>query len=105
MCIRDRVTATGVSPLTVLFPMVITFGVAILGLRRFSPLLHRAMHQLHERDGGHAAMLGMILLVGWAFQALGGLAGITGAYLAGLAFASSPLSLYTHLTLPTILRV
>ena len=86
------VTSTGVSPLTVMLPMAITLGMAILGLRRFSPYLHRAMDQLHARGGGHAAMLGMILLVGWAFQALGGLAGITGAYLAGLAFASSPLA-------------
>lgn len=86
------VTTTGVSPLTVILPMVITLGVAIVGLRRFTPYLHGAMNHLHLRGGGHAAMLGLILLVGWTFQALGGLAGITGAYLAGLAFASSPLA-------------
>lgn len=86
------VTTTGISPLTVILPMAMTLGVAVIGLRRFSPYLHGAMHHLHLRGGGHAAMLGLILLAGWAFQALGGLAGITGAYMAGLAFASSPLA-------------
>ena len=85
-------SATGSSPLLVLVPMALTLGVAAVVLRRFSPHMHTAMHHLHLRGGGHAGMLGTILLVGWAFQALGGLAGITGAYLAGLAFASSPLA-------------
>ena len=37
-------------------------------------------------------MLGFVLLVAWGFERLGGLAGITGAYVAGLALAGSPLA-------------
>jgi Kef-type K+ transport system membrane component KefB len=85
-------SATGGSPLLVLVPMAVTLAVSALAMRRLAPRLHAVMAHLHGRGGGHAAMLGTILLVGWTFQVLGGLAGITGAYLVGLAFAASPVA-------------
>jgi Kef-type K+ transport system membrane component KefB len=73
--------------------MAITIGLAVLGLRYLPDYLHRAADHLHIRGGGGlAAMFGFVLLVAWAFERLGGLAGITGAYVAGLALSGSPLA-------------
>jgi Kef-type K+ transport system membrane component KefB len=47
------------------------------------------MAHLHGRGGGLAATVGFVLAASWAIQAFGGLAGITGAYVAGLALARS----------------
>jgi Kef-type K+ transport system membrane component KefB len=72
--------------------MVVTIGVAVAGLRFLPGHLHRVVDHLHLRGGGLAAMFGFVLLVAWGFERLGGLAGITGAYVAGLALAGSPLA-------------
>jgi Kef-type K+ transport system membrane component KefB len=85
-------TGRGAAPAAVLIPMLITVVVAALALRHLPVHLHRALHALHLRGGGLAAALGFVLLVAWAFERFGGLAGITGAYVAGLALAGSPLS-------------
>jgi Kef-type K+ transport system membrane component KefB len=85
-------TSTGSSPLMALLPMVATLVVAALALRWLPNHLSSIIERLHLRGGGLAATLGFILAVGWAFQTLGGLAAITGAYVAGLALAGSPLA-------------
>lgn len=85
-------TTAGSSPLGVLVPMAVTIAVAAIGLRVLPGHLHRVVDNLHLRGGGLAAMLGFVLLVAWGFERLGGLAGITGAYVAGLALAGSPLA-------------
>jgi Kef-type K+ transport system membrane component KefB len=85
-------TSAGSSPFGVLVPMVVTIGVAVAGLRFLPGHLHRVVDHLHLRGGGLAAMFGFVLLVAWGFERLGGLAGITGAYVAGLALAGSPLA-------------
>jgi Kef-type K+ transport system membrane component KefB len=72
--------------------MLATVVIAALALRHLPGHLHRVMHALHVRGGGLAAALGFVLLVAWAFERFGGLAGITGAYVAGLALAGSPMS-------------
>ena len=82
----------GASPTAVLVPMTITVVIAALALRFLPSRLHGVLNVLHGRGGGLAASLGFVLLVAWAFQAFGGLAGITGAYVAGLALAGSPLA-------------
>ncbi|HZC33039.1 MAG TPA: cation:proton antiporter, partial [Candidatus Bathyarchaeia archaeon] len=73
-------------------PMLVTVLVAGLALRHLPNHLHRVVDHLHLRGGGLAAMLGFVLLVAWAFEHLGGLAGITGAYVAGLGLSGSPLA-------------
>jgi Kef-type K+ transport system membrane component KefB len=85
-------TTSGSSLVGLIVPMVVTIGVAALGLRHLPDHLHRVVGHLHLRGGGLAATFGFILLVAWAFEHLGGLAGITGAYVAGLALAESPLA-------------
>lgn len=83
-------TTSGASLLGLFVPMAVTLVVAALGLRHLPGHLHRVVDHLHVRGGGLAAMVGFVLLVAWAFERLGGLAGITGAYVAGLALAESP---------------
>ncbi len=85
-------TTVGGSPLTALVPMVVTLVIAALALRWLPDHLSTIVERLHLRGGGLAATLGFILAVGWAFQTLGGLAAITGAYVAGLALAGSPMA-------------
>jgi Kef-type K+ transport system membrane component KefB len=84
--------SAGSSPIGVLVPMLVTVLVAGLALRHLPNHLHRVVDHLHLRGGGLAAMLGFVLLVAWAFEHLGGLAGITGAYVAGLGLSGSPLA-------------
>ena len=85
-------TTSGSSLLGLFVPMALTLIVAAIGLRHLPGHLHRVVEHFHVRGGGLAAMVGFVLLVAWAFERLGGLAGITGAYVAGLALAESPLA-------------
>ena len=84
--------SAGSSPIGVVVPMLVTVIVAGIALRHLPIHLHRVVDHLSLRGGGLAAMLGFVLLVAWAFEHLGGLAGITGAYVAGLGLAGSPLA-------------
>jgi len=85
-------TSSGGSPLLTLGPMVATLAVAAIALKWLPGHISFVVERLHLRGGGLAATLGFILAVGWAFQTLGGLAAITGAYVAGLVLAGSPLA-------------
>jgi Kef-type K+ transport system membrane component KefB len=85
-------TSRASSPQSVIVPMVVTVGIAALALRHLPGSLHRIVAQLHVRGGGLAAVLGFVLIVAWLFERFGGLAGITGAYVAGLVLAGSPLA-------------
>lgn len=83
------VTGTG-SPLASLGAMAaVGIGTAIVAIvgRRWLP---RLLQLLESVGGGLPALLGFVLAAAWAYQALGGLAGITGAYFAGLLLAGSP---------------
>jgi Kef-type K+ transport system membrane component KefB len=66
------------------------FPVAIL-LGRFviSPVIRR-LAAGHEKEAGLALILAVVFLYAWAAEALGGLAAITGAYVAGLLIAQWP---------------
>jgi Kef-type K+ transport system membrane component KefB len=85
-------TSAGGSPLLTLGPMIATLVIAALALKWLPDHISAVVERLHLRGGGLAATLGFILAVGWAFQTLGGLAAITGAYVAGLVLAGSPLA-------------
>jgi Kef-type K+ transport system membrane component KefB len=85
-------TSAGGSPLLTLIPMVATLAIAGIALRWLPDHISGVVERLHLRGGGLAATLGFVLAVGWAFQTLGGLAAITGAYVAGLVLAGSPLA-------------
>lgn len=82
-------TAAGSNLLGAIIPMALTI-LAVWVILRWLPVhLGRAIETLHLRGGGLAAMLGLVLAFAWAVQAFGGLAGITGAYVAGLALSGS----------------
>jgi len=84
--------STGSSPVAVMVPMAVTIVAAVVALKVLPPHLHRILDVLHIRGGGLAATLGFVLLIAWGFEKFGGLAGITGAYVAGLALAGSPMA-------------
>ena len=82
-------TSAGSNLLVAIVPMGLTIvGVSVV-LRWMPVHLGRAIEMLHLRGGGLAAMLGLVLAFAWAVQTFGGLAGITGAYVAGLALSGS----------------
>ena len=83
---------SGASPFAVMIPMAVTLVIALVALKHLPNHLHRLIGSLDIRGGGLAAALGFVLLIAWAFEYLGGLAGITGAYFAGLALAGSPIA-------------
>jgi Kef-type K+ transport system membrane component KefB len=85
-------TSSGGSPLLTLVPMVATLVIAGIAIKWLPTHISGIVERLHLRGGGLAATLGFVLAVGWAFQTLGGLAAITGAYVAGLVLAGSPLA-------------
>ena len=82
----------GVSPLLTIVPMAVTLTASAVTIKLFGSRLAAAIGHLHLRGGGSAAAVALVLAAAWAFQALGGLAGITGAYLAGFALAESPVA-------------
>jgi Kef-type K+ transport system membrane component KefB len=70
--------------------MLLYIGVAIaLGLALL-PRLSRKINSLPVSQGLIAFTMVVILLYGWTAEEIGKMAAITGAFLAGLAFAQSP---------------
>jgi Na+:H+ antiporter len=91
--VADVSGSAGSTPVAALVPMIATVVIATLALRHLSQYLHGIFDRLHfHGEGGLAAALGFVLLVAWAFETFGGLAGITGAYVAGLALSGSSMA-------------
>ncbi|MCC7358269.1 MAG: cation:proton antiporter [Anaerolineales bacterium] len=65
-------------------------GATLLGFSLI-PWLMRRVHRWPIAQGLVSFAIVVVLLYAWAAEALGGVAAITGAFLAGLAFARSPL--------------
>ena len=80
------------SPWLVIVPMALTLGVSAVVIKLIGSRASTAIGHLHAHGGGNAAVVALVLLAAWAFQVLGGLAGITGAYIAGFALAESPVA-------------
>ncbi len=64
--------------LVLFFPIAIVAGVVVL-----RPLV-RWINEHHAREAGFALIMALVLVYAWAAESLGGLAAITGAYLAGI---------------------
>ncbi len=80
-------TGKGEDLVITLVRLVAFFPVAILlGRLVISPLLRR-LSRGHEKEAGLALVLAVVFLYAWAAEALGGLAAITGAYVAGVLIA------------------
>lgn len=82
-------TGVGGSPIGAIAPMAAVLAIAAFAAWRFGDRFASLLDHLHGRGGGTAAMVGVILAIAWVFEAIGGLAGITGAYIAGLAIAGT----------------
>ena len=82
-------TGVGSSPVGAIVPMTVVLVVAAFAAWKFGDRFATILDHLHGRGGGTAAMVGVILAIAWVFQTIGGLAGITGAYIAGLAIAGT----------------
>lgn len=80
----------GGSPLLALGRVVLFFPISLaLGAVALTPLV-RWVHDHHAREAGFALILAVVLIYAWAAEALGGLAAITGAYLAGVLIGRMP---------------
>lgn len=80
----------GGSPLLAIGKLVLFFPLALLvGRVVVAPLVHW-IYQHHAREAGFALILALVLIYAWAAEALGGLAAITGAYIAGVLVARLP---------------
>ncbi len=71
--------------------MFLYMGIAAVVGMVFLPKLSRKIDQLPISQGLIAFVLVIALFYAWAAEVLGGMAAITGAFLAGLIFARSPL--------------
>ena len=81
----------GVVVLWVLLKMAAFLGLAIWLGARIIPRLSSLVNRLPISEGVVALAIVVTLLYAWAAEALGGMAAITGAFLAGLLFARTPL--------------
>ncbi len=71
-------------PIVSIGKMAIFLPVAfVLGQRVLSPLANKTIHRLPD-EAQVGVLLGVALAYGWAAQHLGGVAAVTGAYMAGL---------------------
>jgi Kef-type K+ transport system membrane component KefB len=78
------------SPLLAAGRLVLFFPVAfVAGKLVVAPLVHW-IHKHHAREAGFALILAIVLVFSWSAEALGGLAAITGAYIAGILVARIP---------------
>lgn len=75
----------------VLLKMAAFLGLAIWLGARILPRLGSLVDQLPISEGVMALAIVVTLLYAWTAEALGGMAAITGAFLAGLLFARTPL--------------
>jgi Kef-type K+ transport system membrane component KefB len=79
------------SILWVLVRMLLFLAVAIWIGANLIPHLPVRVEQLPISEGVMALVVVVLLFFAWAAEAFGGIAAITGAFIAGLAFARSPL--------------
>jgi Kef-type K+ transport system membrane component KefB len=84
------VAGQGGNPLLAVGKVVLFFPIAlVVGNIVVTPLV-QWIHRHHAREAGFALILAVVLVFAWAAEALGGLAAITGAYLAGVLVARMP---------------
>ncbi len=80
----------GGSPLMALLRIALFFPIAMLGGRLIVQPLMRWIDRHHAKEAGFALVVALVLVYGWAAEELGGLAAITGAYMAGILVARLP---------------
>lgn len=70
--------------------IVLFFPLALIAGRIIVQPLVQWVQAHHAREAGFALIIALVLVYSWAAEALGGLATITGAYLAGVLVARRP---------------
>lgn len=85
-------TGSGVAPVRQFGAMALVLATAGGGAWLLRGRIVGLLQHLHLRGGGGPTLLAAILALAWLFQAVGGLAGITGAYITGVAIAGSPVA-------------
>jgi Kef-type K+ transport system membrane component KefB len=81
----------GLGGVVLVLGRLLLFLVLVTALGFVIPRLAGWAERLPLSHGLTSFVLVTVLLIGWSAEALGGVAAITGAFLAGLAFARSPL--------------
>jgi Kef-type K+ transport system membrane component KefB len=76
--------ALALGRIAIFFPAALIVGRVVVG-----PIVHW-INRHHAREAGFALILALVLVYAWAAESLGGLAAITGAYLAGVLVARMP---------------
>jgi Kef-type K+ transport system membrane component KefB len=84
--------AQGDNPVLPLVRMAAFVGAGLLLGRHFIPPYVHWAHRLHSREAAFALVVVVVLLYSWAAEALGGMAAITGAYLAGVLVGRTELA-------------
>lgn len=80
----------GGSPLMALLRIALFFPIALVGGRLVVGPLVRWIDRHHAKEAGFALIVALVLVYAWAAEELGGLAAITGAYVAGILVARLP---------------
>jgi Kef-type K+ transport system membrane component KefB len=80
----------GSSPLLALARIALFFPIALIGGRLLVGPLVRWIDRHHAKEAGFALIIALVLVYAWAAEAWGGLAAITGAYVAGILVARLP---------------
>jgi Kef-type K+ transport system membrane component KefB len=80
----------------ILLRMVLFLVVSVLLGFRLLPGLSRRMDKLPISQGLIAFVFVVLLLYAWSAEVIGGMAAITGSFLAGLSFANSPVKPRIH---------
>jgi len=86
----------------VLIKMAVFLGLAIWLGARLLPRLGSLIDQLPISEGVMALTIVVTLLYAWTAEVLGGMAAITGAFLAGLLFARTPLRQHIEARMHTL---
>src|SRR5581483_2133087 len=76
--------AGGGDSLFAIIKMIAFFPIAIIVGYVAMPTISRWLKDWHHHEAGLAIVLGVVLLFAWASEVFGGMAAVTGAYLAGL---------------------
>lgn len=80
----------GGSPLMALLRIALFFPIALLGGRLIVRPLVQWIERHHAKEAGFALIVALVLVYSWAAEEWGGLAAITGAYVAGILVARLP---------------
>jgi Kef-type K+ transport system membrane component KefB len=95
-------SGSAVAVVWVLVRMAAFLSLAILLGTRIGPRLSSLVDRLPISEGVMAFVIVVTLLYAWAAEILGGVAAITGAFLAGLVFARTPLRHYIETRMHTL---